>query len=183
MHLRNRLGSKSSLLHKLLADRPSFVDIFHGFHAATHRYVPHGRSLQCSCKQPLCRGSAHCRLESLKGQVGAIAPLVADGENVNGLQDGVTPLGIACGKGNQHLVEALLENKADPNMKTGTQTKKELPLGIAAYAQNYNLGVVQALLQAKANPEAKDDYEYSALLYARMRQRTVIADEMEKYLQ
>ncbi|CAE7685784.1 ANKDD1B, partial [Symbiodinium necroappetens] len=124
--------------------------------------------------ESLSAGDLHTAVS--KGQVGAVAVLVADGRDVNGLQDGITPLGIACGKGNQLLVEALLENRADPNMKTGPHQKKELPLGIAAYAQNYDLGVVKALLKAKADAGASDDHKYSALLYARMRGRTAVAE-------
>ena len=133
----------------------------------------------CSVREEgLASGPLHTAV--FNEHVGAIAPLVAEGEPVNELQEGVTPLGMACKTGNPGLVEALLENNADPNMKTGPHRKKELPLGIAAYADNYNIGVVRALLSAKANAGAVDDYGKSALAYAQERQRTAIAQEITK---
>eukprot|EP00913_Durusdinium_trenchii_P009080 g8536.t1 len=110
---------------------------------------------------------------------GAIAPL-ADEEDVNGLEEGQTPLGLACKKGNPLLVKKLIEVNADVNMKTGPHRKKELPLGIAAYADKWDVHVVQALLDAKAKADAVDDYGKTALLYASERQRSSIVEALKK---
>ena len=89
-------------------------------------------------------------------------------------------LGLACKNGNPLLVEKLIEVNADVNMKTGPHRKKELPLGIAAYADKWDVHVVQALLDAKAKADAVDDYGKTALLYASERQRSSIVEALKK---
>lgn len=106
------------------------------------------------------------------------------GADVNAVsKDGFTPLMLAVIDGNGNMIDFLLRNKADPNIKR-TQDDGETALILAAKKGNFH--VVHALIQAKADPLLTDAFNHTAAQVARSYNHTsaaLILEETEKEAQ
>ncbi|MET0758889.1 MAG: ankyrin repeat domain-containing protein [Flavobacterium sp.] len=100
-------------------------------------------------------------LACYKGNVAVASFLIKKVKDINGNSSMGTPLMAAVVKGNKEIVQALLENKANPNI---TDPNGTTALIYASMFKNHD--IVRLLIKAQANPDTKDNRGNSALDYA-----------------
>lgn len=111
------------------------------------------------------------RLEEVRG-------LLEEGADPNARDErGLTPLHVACTKGNVELVKLLLEHGADPNAVGGAGLT---PLHVAAYSGHQ--GVVEVLLKWGANPSLVESSGKTPADVARERGFKDLAELIEGWL-
>ncbi|RSK27665.1 hypothetical protein EJF36_12695 [Bacillus sp. HMF5848] len=100
---------------------------------------------------------------SLNGDVEAVNELLNEGENPNEMNEyGESPLLIAVVNEHIEVINTLLKNGADPNFQ---DTEGWTPLMSAVMTENLQVGEI--LLEAGANPLLVDQYEMTAIDYAK----------------
>ena len=112
---------------------------------------------------------------ALVGNVARAQKLIARGAQVNRL--GWTPLHYAAAKSNEEMVKFLLSQDALPNAPSPDGTS---PLMMAVQAEAVNPSVVQLLINAGADPFARNLKGDDAIDVARQKGNTELASAMEK---
>ncbi|MCE9560061.1 MAG: ankyrin repeat domain-containing protein [Armatimonadetes bacterium] len=93
-------------------------------------------------------------------------------------KDGFTPLSLACYFGHEQCVTYLLENRADPDV----QSKNQLRVGaLHSAVANGNVGIVEQVLERKADPNLRQQGGNTALHSAAQTNRLEIARLLLKH--
>jgi uncharacterized protein len=108
-----------------------------------------------------------------QGQADEVDRILAAGETPNQeTSDGVTPLFVACSKGNEKIVKRLLDSKADVNAavkktcKLNGQPVVKGTTPLMAALDNYNANIIYMLLSSDANVKLSDENGLSPILIA-----------------